>query len=359
MRHLSEYRDPALAKKFIEEIRKVSHKKISLMEVCGTHTVAISKNGIRQVLPEKITLLSGPGCPVCVTANRDLDKAIAIAQEPGVILTTFGDMMKVPGSHSSLAREKAEGVDIRMVYSTLDALGIAENNPNKKVVFFGVGFETTSPTVALSIIEAERRGLKNYSVLVRHKVIPPAMIALLSLGEVRIDGFICPGHVSTIIGSLPYEPIAAEGIPCVIGGFEPLDILQSILMLTKQIENGESCVEIQYSRSVRPRGNEIALQTLDKVFKLADADWRGIGIIPESGHALREEYAAFDADRTFKVDIPPPKEAQGCSCGEILRGVKFPHECKLFGKACTPEAPVGPCMVSSEGSCAAYYRYGK
>ncbi|MDI6689553.1 MAG: hydrogenase formation protein HypD [Actinomycetota bacterium] len=360
MKYLSEYRDPALAQKVIENIKKISHTPVNLMEVCGTHTVTISKNGIRQVMPKTVTLLSGPGCPVCVTANEDIDKAIWLARQHGVILATFGDMMKVPSPYSSLSAEKAEGVDVRVVYSTLDALQIADDNPDKKVIFFGVGFETTSPTIALSILEARKRKLKNYSVLARHKLIPPAMAALLSLGEVKLHGFICPGHVSTIIGSKPYEFAAEEhGIPCVISGFEPLDVLQTIYMLVRQAENGEARVEVQYKRSVRPEGNTTALKILDEVFEVCDADWRGIGIIPNSGFKLKEEHSDFDADKIFDVDVPPPKDdPPGCSCGEILRGVKFPYQCKLFGKACTPERPIGPCMVSSEGACAAYYRYG-
>lgn len=358
MKYLSEYRDPVLAKKLVQSIKKISHRKINLMEVCGTHTVAISKSGIRQVLPDAVTLLSGPGCPVCVTANSDLDKAISLAQT-GVIFTTFGDMLRVPGSYSSLGEEKANGVDIRVVYSTLDALKIAKENPNRDVVFYAVGFETTAPTIAISLLEAEKRGIKNYSIYCVHKIVPPAMRALLDLGELGLDGFICPGHVSTIIGSNPYEFIAHEyHVPCVIAGFEPLDILQTIHMLVRQAENGEAKVEIQYTRSVVPQGNKVALEVMDKVFEAGDAEWRGIGIIPGSGLKVREEYAHFDAEKLFEVDVPPTKpDPPGCSCGEILRGIKFPYDCQLFGKACTPERPVGPCMVSSEGSCAAYYRY--
>lgn len=358
MKHLSEYRNPALAKQLLKSIQNISTKKINLMEVCGTHTVAISKYGLRQAIPKNITLLSGPGCPVCVTANSDLDKVIALVENPEVILTTFGDMMKVPGSYTNLAREKANGRDIRVVYSTLDALKIAEENPDKKVVFFGVGFETTSPTIALSILEAKRKGLDNYLVFCRHKTVPPAMTALLGLGEVKIDGFICPGHVSTIIGSHPYEPIAKNhGIPCVVTGFEPLDVLQSIYMLVKQIEENRSEVEIQYRRSVRPEGNQRAIETMEKVFENAGAEWRGIGVIPGSGQVIRSKYSHFDVEKLFEIEAPPTKEPKGCSCGEVLRGVKFPYDCRLFGKACTPENPVGPCMVSTEGSCAAYYRY--
>ncbi len=358
MKYLSEFRDPVLAKKLIQNIKKISRRKTNLMEVCGTHTVAISKSGIRQVMPENITLLSGPGCPVCVTANSDLDKAIAIAKS-GVIFTTFGDMLKVPSSYSSLGEEKTSGVDIRVVYSTLDALKIAEDNPDRDVVFYAVGFETTAPTIAISLMEAEKRGIKNYSIYCVHKIVPPAMRALLDLGELGLEGFICPGHVSAIIGSDPYQFITDEyQIPCVIAGFEPLDILQTIYMLVKQVEDGEAKVEIQYKRTVGPEGNKIAQEMMNKVFETTDAEWRGIGIIPGSGLKVREGYSHFDAENRFDVDVPPTKQdPPGCSCGEILRGIKFPHECQLFGKACTPERPIGPCMVSSEGSCAAYYRY--
>jgi len=358
LKYLSEYRDPALAKKLIEGIKKISHRKVNFMEVCGTHTVAISRSGIRQIMPDNVTLLSGPGCPVCVTANSDLDKAMALART-GAIFTTFGDMLKVPGSYSSLGEEKADGVDIRVVYSTLDALQIAEDNPGRKVIFYAVGFETTAPTIAISLLEAKKKGIKNYSIYCVHKIVPPAMRALLNLGELGLDGFICPGHVSAIIGSNPYRFIADEyGVPCVVAGFEPLDILQTIYMLIEQVEKGEAKVEIQYTRGVAPEGNEIALDVMNKVFETGDADWRGIGVIPGSGLKVREEYSDFDAERLFDVDVPPTKpDPPGCSCGEILRGIKFSYDCKLFGKACTPEHPVGPCMVSSEGSCAAYFRY--
>lgn len=330
------------------------------MEVCGTHTVAISRFGLRSALPQNLTLLSGPGCPVCVTANSDIDIAIALSKRKDTIFTTFGDMMKVPGSYTTLAKEKAAGADIRVCYSTLDALKVAAENPDKTIIFFGVGFETTTPTVAMSLIEAKRRNVQNYFVFSAHKVVPPAMKALLDLGEVRLDGFICPGHVSTIIGTRPYEFVARDyKIPCVITGFEPIDILQSILMLVEQAEAGVARVDNQYSRVVRTEGNPIALQAIDEVFEAGDSNWRGIGVIPGSGLKLRAKYEDFDAARFLaSVEIPPTKEPVGCQCGEILRGIKFPHECRLFAKACTPEDPVGPCMVSSEGACAAYYRYG-
>ncbi len=360
MKYVTEYRDSVIAEKMVEEIKKLSRTKVNLMEVCGTHTVAISKHGLRKVMPETITLLSGPGCPVCVTANRDIDKAIALAQEQGVILATFGDMMKVPGSYTNLSALKAEGADIRVVYSTLDALQIAEKNPQKKIIFFAVGFETTAPTVAEAVLKARDMKLENFYITSVHKVIPPAMRALLNLGEVRLHGFICPGHVSVIIGSQPYQFVADEyGISCVISGFEPLDILQTIYMLVKHVEEGVAKVEIQYKRTVRPSGNTLAMELLYKIFETCDADWRGIGVIPGSGLKLKEEFSDIDADQVFSPKLPPTKEHKGCSCGEVLRGVKFPYQCKLYAKACTPEKPIGPCMVSTEGACAAYYRYDR
>jgi hydrogenase expression/formation protein HypD len=358
MKFISEYRNPELLKKILEKIKSTSTIPINLMEVCGTHTVSISRNGIREALPETITLLSGPGCPVCVTATRDIDKAIEIAKQPDVIMTTFGDMMKVPGSYSSFAREKAKGRDIRVVYSPLDALKIARENPDKKVVFHAVGFETTVPAVAMSILYAEKENISNYFILCMHKTVPFVLKSLLDLGEVDIHGFILPGHVSSIIGLKPYNFLAEDyGMPGVIGGFEPLDVLQTILMLVEQIESNEPRIEIQYKRVVRPEGNPLAIKAMNEVFEPCDSDWRGIGVIPHTGLKLREKYRRFDADEIFDLELPPPIEPRGCSCGEVLRGVKFPYECKLFGKACTPENPIGPCMVSSEGACAAYYRY--
>lgn len=358
MRLVSEFRDPQLAAQLIKAMYRTSQRAVSLMEVCGTHTVAVSKNGLRQMIPSSISLLSGPGCPVCVTSNRDLDKAIAVARQPGVILTTFGDMMRVPGSYSSLSNERAEGRDVRVVYSTMDALRIAEANPHKKVVFYGVGFETTSPTVAASILEAKKRGITNYLVLGVHKLIPPAMKALVDCPELNLDGFICPGHVSVIIGSQPYQFIPEQyHLPCVISGFEPLDILQSILMLVQAIEMGQAAVHIQYGRGVREEGNPVALRTLDQVFEVGDTEWRGLGLIPESGLKIRKEYRSWDAEEFLDLDVPAPRKAPGCLCGDILRGIKNPFDCPLFGGKCTPESPVGPCMVSSEGTCAAYYRY--
>ncbi len=360
MRFIDELRDSAAGQALTARIQKKKTPPVNLMEVCGTHTVAIFKHGIHQLLPDKVNMLSGPGCPVCVTPNADIDKGITLAQNAGVVLATFGDMMKVPGSYSSLHQVRAAGADIRVVYSVLDALRIAEDNPHKSVVFFGVGFETTAPTTASAILEAERLGIDNFFFLSVHKLVPPAMRALLDCDEVHINGFICPGHVSTIIGSAPYEFIPREyGIPCVIAGFEPLDILQAIDMLLEQISAEKPRVDIQYRRAVRKEGNPTALKYLSTVFEVTDTCWRGLGIIPESGLKLAQQYKRFDAERAFKIVTRPVKEAPGCRCGDILRGVSTPQECHLFAKACTPQHPVGPCMVSTEGTCSAWYLYGQ
>ena len=360
---LSGFRDPDIARGLIDAIHATKTGPVKLMEVCGTHTVAIAKNGLRAVMPEWVTLLSGPGCPVCVTANADIDTAIELSRQPGVIVTTFGDMMKVPGSYSSLSREKAEGRDVRIVYSPLDALTLAEKNPDSQVVFVAVGFETTAPLIAAAIMRAKEQGLENFSVFCAHKTVPAALEALANDPEVKINGFILPGHVSTIIGSKPYEYLASEyHIPGVITGFEPVDVLQGIYMLLKQLEQGRAEIEIAYHRGVMSEGNPHARRLVDEVFEPVDADWRGIGVIPGTGLKIRDEFAHYDAVRRIPVVLPEPREIKGCQCGEVLRGVTLPFECRLFGKGCTPENPIGPCMVSSEGSCAAYYRftdYGK
>jgi len=358
MKFIDEFRDAELARAVIDRIHRRSRSHVRLMEFCGGHTVAIMKHGLRQLLPETVEMLSGPGCPVCVTANRDLDKAIALAREPGVIITTFGDMLRVPGSRSSLQKVRADGADVRVVYSTLDALQIARENPEKAVVFIGIGFETTAPTVAASIINADEDGITNYYVLSMHKLCPPVIKALLDCGEVKLDGLICPGHVSAVIGSHPWEFAAADyGIACVVSGFEPLDILQSVAMLVDQLERGEPMVDIAYRRGVRPEGNVRAQELMNAVFEFSPATWRGIGTVPDSGLRLRKEYERFDAEFAFDIEPGQTLEHKGCLCGDILRGVKTPLECKLFRTSCTPEHPVGPCMVSSEGSCASYYHY--
>ena len=359
MKFIDEYRDVELAKKLVTRIGQLSTRPARLMEFCGGHTVAIMRGGLRQLLPPTVEMLSGPGCPVCVTANADIDRAIAIARLPNVIITTFGDMMKVPGSYSSLQQARAEGADIRIVYSTQDALQIARENPNKSVIFIGVGFETTAPTIAAAILQAKAEKINNFHVLCLLKLCPPIMKALLDLGELKIDGIVCPGHVSAIIGSRPYEFIPRDhGVACVVSGFEPLDILLAVEMLVQQIEEGKPLVEIAYRRGVKPEGNTRALELLDSVFQVDGADWRGIGIVPASGLKLNGEYCHFDAGQAFPVILEPIKEAKGCICGSILRGVQTPRDCKLFRKVCSPDHPVGPCMVSSEGACAAYYSYG-
>ena len=359
MRFITEFRRSELAQGLISQIHRKSQIRVRFMEFCGGHTVTIFKYGIRQVLPETIEMVSGPGCPVCVTANADLDKAIALSQIPNVIITTFGDMLKVPGSHSSLQRAKADGADIRMVYSTMDALNIAAENPSRSVVFLGIGFETTAPTIAASVLQAEEKKIRNYHVLSLHKLCPPVIRAILDSAEVKLHGLVCPGHVSAVIGSHPWEFIARDyGIPCVVSGFEPLDILNCIDMLVSQVENGESRVEIAYRRGVHPEGNRQALKLMEQVFEACPADWRGIGEVPDSGLRLRKEYQDFDAELAFDIDPGPTYEPAGCICGDILRGIKTPLDCQLFGKACTPEYPVGPCMVSSEGTCSAYHLYG-
>lgn len=361
MKYVDEFRDAGLAQPLLRQIGAVARgmDDVNLMEVCGTHTVAISKFGIRSAIPSNISLLAGPGCPVCVTSNRDIDFAVELSKIKDVTIATFGDMVRVPGSHSSLQAERARGADVRIVYSPMDSVKLAESEKNRKVVFLGVGFETTSPTIACSILEAERLGLENFSVICSPKLIPPAMEALVNTPELKLGGFICPGHVSTIIGSRPYEFIARDhGIPCVISGFEATDILQSIGMLVSQIKKGESKVEIQYSRLVHPEGNPLALGKLYDVFEVADAEWRGFGSVPKSGLKPRKKYERFDARHVFsEVKIPEPIEPKGCICPLILRGMKKPTDCKLFGKVCTPDNPVGACMVSFEGTCSTYFKY--
>lgn len=352
-------RTQILAQK-IEDIAKVIHEEITLMEVCGTHTVAIFKSGIKSILPANIKLISGPGCPVCVTPHQYLDRAIALSRLDDIILTTFGDMMKVPGSSSSLEKEKTKGQDIRMVYSTLDALKIAPENPRKKVVFLGVGFETTAPTVALALKKAKSKKIGNFFVLSAHKLIPPALRFLAQSKDLKVNGFICPGHVSTIIGTKPYEFLASEfNIPCVISGFEPLDLFQSVYILLSQLKNRHARVDNQYFRAVKKGGNPVALNLINQVFEKEDSIWRGIGVIPESGLKIKDEYREFNAGEKIAVQVEKSREPFGCLCGRVIQGKKSPLDCPFFAKKCTPQSPIGPCMVSSEGSCQAYFKYGK
>ena len=357
MNYIDEYRDKDLVRKLANEIKQVSRKNIKLMEVCGGHTMSIHKFGIPSLLPENIKLLSGPGCPVCVTSRKFIDQSIAYSRLKDVIITTYGDLIRVPGSDSSLDKEKASGADVRIVYSVLDALTIAKENKDKKVIFLGIGFETTAPASAVAVINAAQENIDNFFLFSSHKVMPPAMSALIDEG-VKIDGYICPGHVTVITGTEMYEPIVKNfRLGCVVSGFEPLDILQSVLMLVKQIENNAPQVEIQYSRVVKPEGNIKAKNALNEVFEPKDDWWRGFGIINNSGLKLRYKYIRFDVENFFDIHVPEPEEPKGCICGKVLKGLKTPLDCKLFRKVCSPENPVGACMVSNEGSCAAYFKY--
>ena len=356
---LAKFKDPTLARELVRACQAFAPEGgATLMEVCGTHTVSIARNGIRDLMPEGTRLASGPGCPVCVTCNRDIDTVIALARVPGVTIATFGDMTRVPGSTSSLLAEQAAGRDIRIVYSPLDALALAQANPDMQVVFVGVGFETTTPLVARAVKRAADLGLSNFTIFAAHKNMPNALEAIVADPKLKIDALILPGHVSTIIGAEPYRFIAEKyGVPGVITGFEPVDVLQGIAMIMRQLHEGRAEIEIAYARGVMPEGNPHAVAAIDEVFDTCTATWRGLGDIPESGYRLRDEYAAFDAVRRFQPDVEPTVEPKGCRCGDVLRGIMAPSECPLFRKVCTPENPIGPCMVSSEGSCAAYYRY--
>ena len=354
----SAFKDPKLARGLIETIHRLAPEHATLMEVCGTHTVAIARNGIRDLMPEGLRLASGPGCPVCVTCNRDIDTVIALARIPNVTITTFGDMTRVPGSTSSLLAEQAAGRSVEIVYSPLDALAFAKAHPERGVVFVGVGFETTTPLVAMAIKRAKAMGLSNFTVFAAHKNMPGALELLVGDPTLELDALILPGHVSTIIGAEPYRFLAEKyGIPGVITGFEPVDVLQGIAMLVRQLHEGRAEIEIAYARGVMPEGNPVALAAIDEVFETCTATWRGLGDIPGSGYRIRDEFANFDAVRRFEPDVEPTRDPKGCRCGDVLRARIAPNECPLFRTVCTPENPVGPCMVSSEGSCAAYYRY--
>ncbi len=356
MRYLDEFRNKRLGQKLTQAIKKNRSSELySLMEVCGTHTMNISKFGIRDMLPENIRLLSGPGCPVCVTPASFIDKAVYLSGIKDVIVITFGDMFRVPGSSSSLMKERAKGRTVKIVYSPMDALKTARLNPTKEAVFLGVGFETTAPLIATSIMKAKSEGIKNYSVLCGHKTMPRALRTLVDDRDLKIDGFILPAHVSTIIGSRPYEFLASVYKKrCVIAGFEPLDILQGILMLISQ---KSPRVEIQYDRVVKKSGNRIAQGVINRVFESCTSTWRGFGPIEDSGLRVSDEYSDFNAEPKFGLKVREVKEDKRCICGSILRGLKTPLDCTLFGKVCKPDKPIGPCMVSSEGTCSAYYKY--
>ena len=359
MKYIDEYRNKDIVLALANEIKKVSTKPVKLMEVCGGHTMSIQKFGIPYLLPDTVKLISGPGCPVCVTSRNFIDKAVAYSRREDVIITTYGDLIRVPGSTSSLDQEKAKGADVRIVYSILDALMIAKKNRRKKVVFLGIGFETTAPSSAAGLVKAQMAGLSNFFLFSAHKVMPPAMETLIDEG-VEIDGYIGPGHVSTITGDGIYQNIPKKfGMGVVISGFEPVDLMQSILMLVKQIENNDPKVEIQYTRIVKPEGNIKAQQMLDEVFEYGDDWWRGLGVLKNSGLKIREKYAMHDSEKMIEVEVEPTIEPKGCICGEILKGVKSPKDCKLFATVCSPSNPVGACMVSNEGSCAAQYLYNR
>jgi hydrogenase expression/formation protein HypD len=358
MKYLDEFRDPTLAKKILAKIHEVITKPWVIMEICGGQTHSIIRNGIDQVLPKEIELVHGPGCPVCVTPLEIIDKAIAIAGKPNVIFTSFGDMLRVPGSKKDLFMVKSEGGDVRTIYSPLEALTIAKDNPEKEVVFFAVGFETTAPGNAMAIHQAAREGITNFSELVSHVLVPPAMEALLSSPKNRVQGYLAAGHVCTIMGWKEYDPIAEKyKVPIVPTGFEPVDVLEGILLVVKQLEEGRHEVENQYLRSVKREGNLVAQNLISEIYEVTDRKWRGIGKIPMSGFVVREKYKLFDAEDKFSVGDIHTDEPELCISGVILQGLKKPHECPAFGKECTPTTPLGATMVSSEGACAAYYKY--
>jgi len=358
MKFVDEYRDPALAKRLLEEIRHTVTRPWVIMEICGGHTHAIMKNGLDQLLPVQVELVHGPGCPVCVTPVETIDRAVAIAARPEVIFTSFGDMLRVPGSVSSLFMAKSFGADVRMVYSPLEAVALARQNPEREVVFLAVGFETTAPGNGMALLQAKREGLTNFSLLASHVLVPPAIRALLSSPGNRVQGYLAPGHVCTIMGWQEYEPLAEEfKVPIVVTGFEPVDILAGLLMVLRQLEAGCHEVENQYGRSVSREGNQAAQRIMDEVFVVSDRAWRGIGVLPASGLVIRDHFAAYDAERKFSVETITVQESELCRSGGVLQGLLKPDGCPAFGRECTPEHPLGATMVSGEGACAAYYKY--
>lgn len=367
MKYVDEFRDPVKAQSLITQINKIANtleknqtRPLHIMEVCGGHTHSIFRYGIETMLPDSIELIHGPGCPVCVLPMGRVDDCIALAEDSNVIFTTFGDAMRVPGSKKSLLQAKADGADVRMVYSPLDALSLAKKNPDREVIFFGLGFETTMPSTALTVLRAEADGINNFSLFCNHITIIPTIKAVLDSPDLQLDGFLGPGHVSMVIGNNSYDFIANHyHKPVVIAGFEPLDILQSLWMVLKQLEQGQAIIENQYNRIVPENGNDVALDAIGKVFELREFfEWRGLGSIDHSGVQMREEYAAYDAEKKFVVPAVTIADPKSCQCGEVLKGVIKPWDCKVFGKACTPETPLGALMVSSEGACAAYYQFG-
>jgi hydrogenase expression/formation protein HypD len=360
MKYIDEFRDKDLVQEIVRRLERLAPAAATIMEVCGTHTMAAARFGLRSLLPESVQLISGPGCPVCVTAQTDIDAFLALGDEPGVILTSFGDMLRVPGSHTSLERRRAQGAAVRVVYSPLDAVELARREPGKTMVFFGVGFETTMPAIALAIRLAAEQQLKNFSVLCVHKTIPLALRALLASDEVQVSGLLCPGHVTTIIGAEAYDFIPREfGLPCAVTGFEPVDMLLGIEAILRQLQEGQARVDNVYTRAVKVQANPRAQALLAEVFEPCDAEWRGLGLIPGSGVKIRPPYAGYDARLRFPEvwEHLAPAPPSPCRCGEVLRGVLRPRQCPLFRQTCTPSQPLGPCMVSSEGACAAAYRY--
>jgi hydrogenase expression/formation protein HypD len=360
MKFMTEFRDADVVAQYMEEIRRTVTRPWTIMEVCGGQTHSLVKNGILQLLPEQVRMVHGPGCPVCVTPLNLIDKAVHLALDKGVILCSYGDMLRVPGSKMSLLEAKAAGADVRILYSPLEAVKIAAETPGREVVFFAVGFETTAPANALSVLHAKRLGVKNYSILTSHVLVPPAMEAVMNDEEAQIQAFLAAGHVCTIMGISEYGPLVERyKIPIVVTGFEPVDLVQGILMTVRQLERGEHKLENQYSRVVRAEGNPEAIKVIREVFEESDREWRGIGNIPHSGYEVREELAAYDADKKFAVNIEKVPESPECIAGLVLKGIKKPHECPAFGKKCTPQFPLGAPMVSSEGACAAYYHFSQ
>lgn len=361
MKFIDEYRDPAVAKALLKRIASTAKKisrNVTIMEICGSHTYAIGRFGIRKLLPENIKLISGPGCPVCVTSARDVDIALHLAGLHNVIFATFGDMLRVPGTGGeSLQKKRAAGADVHVVSSADECIALAQANPQKEIIMMGIGFETTAPTIAAVIASCRKKEIKNFSVFSVHKIVPPAINALLADPLLNIDGFLCPGHVSIMIGADAYRMIPDAGRAAVITGFEPVDILEGVWMLLQQIESGRKDVAIQYSRGVKPEGNTRAMNLLHAVFEPSDAEWRGLGTIPASGLTLREDFTSFDTSKKFPLPDIKSGDIAGCGCGDILRGIKLPDDCPLFKKVCTPVNPIGPCMVSSEGTCSTYYKY--
>ena len=358
MKYLSEYRDPELVERYLQQLKKTVTKPWTIMEVCGGQTHSLVKNGVLNLLPKEITMVHGPGCPVCVTPLNLIDKAVHLCENQSVNLCSFGDMLRVPGSKKSLLQAKASGAEVRIVYAPLEAVKLAEENPDKEIVFFAVGFETTAPANALSVLHAYRKKLKNYSILASHVLVPPAIEAVMNDPDHVIQGFLAAGHVCTVMGLSEYQPLTEQHkVPIVVTGFEPVDLLQGILMTVRQLEKGTHDLENQYRRVVRPEGNPEAIKTIHEVFEVTDREWRGIGTIPNSGYAVKEKYADFDANVKYRMGIPKARECEECIAGLVLKGIKKPYECSQFGKQCTPATPLGAPMVSSEGACAAYYHF--